>query len=123
NGGTLNLDGNFTPAALGTLARSGGTINLTGTLDATGSALGLNSSTGSWNLLGGILKGGTYSATGGAALIFTTSGGTLDGITAASDLNLAQPGAQVTVQHGLTLQGNTVHIGSNETNIFTFADL
>ena len=38
---TVNLGGLFTPAGLGTFNRSGGTVNLTGTLDSTGTTLAL----------------------------------------------------------------------------------
>ena len=45
---TINLGGSFTLANLGTLNRSGGTVNLTGTLDAGGGSLALNAGMGSW---------------------------------------------------------------------------
>src|SRR5205085_361217 len=84
--------------------RTGATVNLVGTLDNTGAALALDAATGSWNLAGGIVQGGMYTATGGAELIFTSSGGTLDGLTANSDLDLAtNNAAQVHVVNGLTL--------------------
>ena len=95
---TVNLGGLFTPAGLGTFNRSGGTVNLTGTLDSTGTTLALNAGTGSWNLSGGTLKGGSYTASGGAELVFTPSGGTLDGVTANSALDLSQgSGTNVTI--------------------------
>ena len=59
----------------GTFSRSGGTVNLTGTLDNTGTTLALDATTGSWNLVGGTLKNGTLSESGGAELVFTSSGG------------------------------------------------
>jgi hypothetical protein len=120
NGGTLNLGGNFTLASLWTLTRSGGTINLTGTLDASATGLNLDAGTGSWNLAGGTLRGGTYSASGGAELVFTTQGGTLDGITAASNLDLAtNDGATVYVSHGLTLDHVAVLLGSANSSTST----
>src|SRR5207237_4876350 len=88
-GGTLNLGGSFTLAGLGTLTRSGGTVNLTGALDNTSATLAFTATTGSWNMLGGTLKNGTLTEAGGARLIFTNSGGTLDGVTASNDLDLA----------------------------------
>jgi hypothetical protein len=111
---TVNLGGTFTLAGLGTFNRTAGTVNLTGTLDASASGLALDATTGSWNLKGGTLKGGTYSASSGAALVFTKSGGTLDGVTADSDLVIAGPGgigASATVADGLTLGGVTIYLG------------
>ena len=72
-GGTLNLGGSFTTADVATFSRNGGTVNLTGTLDNTGTTLALNAATGSWNLVGGTLKNGTLSESGGAELVFTNS--------------------------------------------------
>jgi hypothetical protein len=110
---TTDLGGRFTLAGLGTFQRNSGTVNLTGVLDAYASGLVLNGNTGSWNLSGGTLRGGTYSASGGAELVFTSQGGTLDGVTAASDLDLAsESGASATITDGLTLQKATVHLGN-----------
>jgi hypothetical protein len=110
---TTNLGGAFTLAALGTFNHSGGAVNLTGVLDARSSGLALNGTTGSWDLAGGTLKGGTYSASGGAGLVFTDRGGTLDGVTAASDLDLATNSfSYATVTDGLTLQNTTVRLGN-----------
>ena len=110
--GTLNLGGTFTLADLGTVVRTGGTVNVTGTLDNTGKTLALDGTTGSWNLWGGTLLGGGYTASGGAELFFTNQGGTLDGVTAASDLDLASnSGANVSVLDGLTLDNSTIYIG------------
>src|SRR5262249_39801052 len=50
---TLNLGGTFTTAGLGSYARNGGVINLTGSLDNSGTTLVLDGATGSWNLAGG----------------------------------------------------------------------
>ena len=61
---TLNLGGSFTTAGVGNLERTGGTVNLVGTLDNTGATLTLNATTGSWDLVGGILENGTYTASG-----------------------------------------------------------
>ncbi len=110
---TVSLGGQFTLAALGTFNRTAGTVNLVGTLNNTGTTLALNATTGSWNLLGGTLIGGTLSESGGAELVFTSSGGTLDGVTAASDLDLASNnGAFAYVKDGLTLSNSTVHLGN-----------
>ncbi len=87
-GSTLNLGGSFNTAGLGTLNQSGNTINLIGKFDNTGTTLALTPATGSWNLLGGTLTNGTLTETGGAELVFTASGGTLDGVTIDGNLDL-----------------------------------
>ncbi len=113
---TVNLGGLFTLAQLGTFTRSGGTVNLAGTLDNTGTTLALDATTGSWNLVGGTLKNGTYSASAGAELVFTDQGGTLNGVTADSDLDLATNAAggqdYVQIVNGLTLNNATVYLGN-----------
>ena len=114
SGGTLDLANTFTTAALGTFNRTGGTVNITGTLDNTGATLTLNSTTGSWSLAGGTLKGGTVNASGGAELLATATGGTLDGISAFNaNLNATAANSIVTVLNGLTLNGTaTLGTGS-----------
>ena len=110
---TVNLGGAWTLAGLGTFNRTGGTVNLTGTLDNTGGTLALDAATGSWNLLGGTIKGGTITMSGGAQLVATGNGGTLDGVTLASDLDLASTnGAFVYILNGLTLDNATVWLGN-----------
>ena len=111
NNATVNLGGSFTLARLGTFNRTGGTVNLTGTLNNTGLELVLNATAGSWQLLGGTIRGGTVSTTGGAKLMGTTSGGTLDGVTLNGNLDVSVGnGAYVTTVNGLVLNG-TVSIG------------
>jgi hypothetical protein len=109
---TVNLGGWFTVVGLGTFSRTNSTVNLTGTLDNTGTTLTLDAATGSWNLAGGTIKGGAYSSADGAELVFTSAGGTLDGVTANSDLDLATNDATVHIVDGLTLSGTTVYLGS-----------
>jgi hypothetical protein len=109
----VNLGGSFSAASLAGFQRNGGTVNLSGTLDETGAGLELDATTGSWNLTGGTLKNGTYSAADGAELFFTSRGGTLDGVTANSDLDLASnSGAAATIKDGLTLDNVTVRLGN-----------
>ena len=75
NNSVLNLGGSFTTAGLGSYTRSGGSINLAGSLDNTGATLVLDAATGSWNLRGGTLKGGTLATLDGTALAATGNGG------------------------------------------------
>ena len=77
-----------------TFSRTGGAVNLTGKLTNTGDTLALNATTGSWNLVGGTITGGTVSVTGGADLIGTTTTSTLaGGVTLLGDPNLTLPQA------------------------------
>ena len=100
-------------AGLGSFTRSGGTVNLTGTLNNTGTTLALTAATGSWNLLGGAISGGTVTETGGAELTFTNSSGTLAGVTFDNNLDLASVNdANATITGGLTLNGATVDLGN-----------
>ena len=76
--GTVNLGGQFTSAGLGTFNRTGGAVNVTGTLDNTNATLTLDTTTGSWNLAGGTIKGGviqneTTTGSGAPQLIATPS--------------------------------------------------
>jgi hypothetical protein len=74
NGGTVNFGGDFTTAELGTVCCTAGTVNLTGTLDNTGSVLNLlGSSEGVWSLDGGTIKGGVVAASGGSRLQVSSS--------------------------------------------------
>ena len=96
SGATLNLGGSFTTAGLNlaSFTRSGGAVNLTGTLNNSGSVLPLSAATGSWSLLGGTVSGGTVSVSGGAALVGTNLGGTLSGgVTLLGDPSLSLPQA------------------------------
>ena len=112
--GVLNLDGNFTTAAIGNINRTGGTINIVGTLDNTGATLALNAVTGSWQLLsGGTIKGGTITGAGGASLSLPTfNSGTFDGVTLATDVTMRN-GAVLTLRNGLVLNNGTLILGSD----------
>jgi hypothetical protein len=100
---TLNLAGQFTSTGLGLskFVRNGGTVNLSGTL--TGN-LPLTATTGSWNLAGGTLKNGTYTASGGSVL--SVRSGTFDGVTVGSDLDVTPiSNSSLTLKNGLVLNG------------------
>jgi pimeloyl-ACP methyl ester carboxylesterase len=112
NGATLNLDGSFTAASIGNFNASGGLVNLQGTLNNAGETLALAPGLGAWRLLGGTIRGGTITDTGGSVLALTESGGTLaNGVTIAAGATLdatqnidgSEDYADVT--GGLTLNG------------------
>ncbi len=118
NASTVDLGGFFTFKGLGTYNRTGGTVNLTGTLNNAASTLVLNTTTGSWNLQGGTVKGGTVEATAGIALVANTSFGTLSGVTLSASGGNASPfdmktnSSDVFVSGGLTLSGVTIFLGN-----------
>ncbi|MEI8320319.1 MAG: hypothetical protein WCH79_20500, partial [Planctomycetia bacterium] len=60
-------------------------------------------------LFGGSIVGSRFVGTDGAALVMTSSGGTLSGVTLAGDLDVSS--GSVTVRSGLTLDHATVRIG------------
>jgi hypothetical protein len=103
-GATVNLGGSFVLQDAGTLSRTGGAVNLTGVLQNAGYTLTLNETTGSWLLGGGAVVGGTVTEAGGQ-LLFTGTGGELDGVTFNGDMDLATEGVTLSVSSGLTLNG------------------
>jgi hypothetical protein len=85
SGGTLNLGGQFTLAGLGNIVRSGGTVNIKGTLDSRGQSLEIPGSYGPFRLSGGTLLGGTVNtATSGLELV----SGSLRGVAFHGDLSI-----------------------------------
>src|SRR5262249_3255503 len=91
--------------------RNSGTVYLTGTLNDAGGTLALaDATTGTWNLNGGTIVGGTVTTSGGAKLV-ARFGGTLDGVTLNGTLDMASfSGNSVTVKNGLTLN-STLPLG------------
>ena len=114
---TLDLGGSIGPAALGTITSAHGIIFLEGTLDNRGSTLALDDTTGSFYLLGGTILGGTVTTSGSAALLGSTNGATLAGVTLAGTLDLyGAPlfyNGAVTVTGGLTLDQGSVNIAAS----------
>ncbi len=115
-GGSLNLGGYFTEERLGTISRTAGLINLTGTLNNSGNTLDIGSNgvfgAGGLSKLSGIIKNGSLISSDGTVL--TSDSGTLDRVTIGS--NLIENGA-ISVNHGLTLaDGVTLNIGANTWN-------
>ena len=134
NGGTLDLGningsagsfttaglGIFAPAPAGSFSRTGGTVNLTGTLDNTGSTLALDSRTGAWNVVGGTIIGGTITTSGGNVLTAVNSSNTLSGVTLDGTLDMGSVFApKMTVTSGLTLNGTILLGSANGSNVGT----
>jgi hypothetical protein len=107
---TVHLGGSFTRTSLGTFNRSGGSVNVTGTL--TGNLM-LNAATGSWNLLGGTISDGTLSFSDGQTLFITANqNNRLSGVTVNGDLDLSAFRAYLRIANGLTLNG-TAHLSGD----------
>ena len=86
-------------------------MNLTGTLDNTGSTLALDSRTGGWNVFGGTIIGGTITTSGGNVLTAVNSSNTMSGVTLDGTLDMASVFApKMNVTSGLTLNG-TILLG------------
>jgi hypothetical protein len=119
NGATLNLGGTVTLASLGTITRSGTTtINLTGTLNLSGQTCSFNSTTGSWQLNGGTINGGTLSFADGQQLV--AASGTLNGArVSGGDFNVSGFDTTVTATGGLTVDTHNLNLsGDSETLLF-----
>ena len=99
--GSLDIAGNATVG--GNLLLAGGMLEIDGTLQvATG---------GTFTLQGGTLSNATVLA--GTTVVATPQGGTLDGVTADGDLDLATNyGAYVFLVNGLTLNNAAVWLGN-----------
>ncbi len=125
DGGTMNLGGTFATAAIAPARwdRTGGTVNLTGTATNTSSTMSLDAMTGSMNLMGGTINGGTIQSAGGATLLTPefSSGTFSGGVTLDTDMTVG-PAYTLNVNGGLTLNaGRTVTMGSG--GGFTVLDL
>lgn len=111
-GGTLNLGGTFSAAALGEFESRDGTVNLTGRLDNEGRTLALDPRTGSWRLDGGVIAGGTVTTAPGIRLVADSArGGRLERVTLDSDLQVSN--AAIQVVGGLTVNG-TITLGADQ---------
>src|SRR5207244_1935573 len=84
-------------------------VRLVGQLDNRGAQLLLDSHSGSWNLAGGSILGGTVVTTGGAKLLAGaltySDANLLDGVSLNGELDLSAPNAFVQVRNGLVLNG------------------
>jgi hypothetical protein len=126
-GSTTNLGGTFTMTQFGTFNREGGVVNLTGVVDNRENTVALNAATGSWNLIGATIRGGTLVTTDGAQFVGTKTPSTLEGVAINGELGLAD-GTRLQWQTGeipsgaeVTVSGpGTVTISGSWTNNGTF---
>ena len=104
-GGTFSTSGfNFAG-----FSRSGtGAVDLTGTLNNTGSTLALDAASGPWNLLGGTVNGGQVNSISAQTLVMTGTGGSLNNVTVLGDVYADVNNAHVRING--TSRFNTVHL-------------
>ncbi len=103
---TVNLGGEFTTAGLGSFSRTGGSVRITGTLD-NGLGLVLDSTTGSWEIAGGRVVGGTLDTVDDTLFSATGRGinsPVLDGVTMDGTLSVS-PSSSLAIVNHLTLNG------------------
>lgn len=122
--GTLQIAGTFNAVGgVGTLINDGtGVMSVTGTVINTAKTINLNATTGSLTMAGGTIKRGSINCSGGAGILTTAAGGTLDSVTVAGELLLSSIGANLTVAGTTTftaarLTGNSValYVAANAT--------
>src|SRR5258705_9083070 len=97
----FNLDGTFGLGDLGTITRSGGTVQVTGTLNGGGGILELKETTGNGKVNGGQLCELVINTSEGAALVGV--GGTLDAVTVNGNFDIF--GGNLNVINGLVMNG------------------
>lgn len=114
NNSTVQLGGNFSMSTAGNFQRTGGTVRLTGALNNSNSVLTLNSTTGSWDLHGGTISGGTVDLLDGTLLRTTgTTPSRLSGAVINGPVELA--GGELRMASGASLAGNTLLSGGTLT--------
>ena len=112
--------GIFAPAPAGSFSRTGGTVNVTGTLDNTGSTMALDSRTGGWNVFGGTIIGGTITTSGSNVLTAVDSSNTMSGVTLDGTLDMGSVFApKMNVTSGLTLNGTILLGGTSVGDVGT----
>ncbi|HVK08053.1 MAG TPA: LamG-like jellyroll fold domain-containing protein, partial [Gemmataceae bacterium] len=108
--GTLELANTTTAAGLGTIVRSGGTVNLRATVNATGDVFELNDDRGTWNLAGGSINGGTFriAPDSTSRLTLTALSSLQNGVTLDSPITYANSSVRLIANGGLTLNNVTM---------------
>jgi hypothetical protein len=115
NGGTINLGGTFTTADLGgTINGTGGSLNITGSLNNASATLVAPDGGGVYTLYAGTITGGTVN---GSALAFSSSGGTLNGTTMNGSFTLPAAAPVIfTAENDTTFTGGTTAFATSTTD-------
>ena len=107
---TVNLNGEFTMAGLGSFSRTGGTVTIQGTLNnATG--LVLDSTTGGWLINGGRINGGVIETLDGVSLSAQNRKSILDDVTVDGRVSIGTS-SSIAFLNDLTVNGQVVIAGS-----------
>ena len=118
----LNLGGTFTTPDALAVQHGGTTVTLTGVLNNAGGTLTLGPATGSWQLNGGTIRGGTVVGTANERLICKSANNRLDGVTLAAgtvlDLSTIQY-AQCYLDNTVTIDG-TVLLGESDGSTYGY---
>jgi hypothetical protein len=117
---TLNLGGTFSTSGFNFagFTRTAGTINITGTINNGSSTLTFNSRTGSWILLGGTISNGTIAFEEGNTLVYSSTGGTLSGVSFPSGVDFTGPGHKATLNN-VSIAGELRLTGSSSSATLT----
>jgi hypothetical protein len=123
DGGTFNLGGTVSSVGLGNVSRSGGTVNVVGTINNSGSTLSFEQFAGRWNLgQGGKIIGGIVGASGDSGSLPVTGAATMDGVVIDVDVDV-MPGATLTLagtwanNRRISASDSTVQIGGTPSKI------
>lgn len=113
-GGTLNLAGTLRTTGFGTLAGASGSVNVIGTINNTNANFSLDPTTGDLRLNGGTILGGIVNAaTGSAIRVASNTQNRLSGLTVNGEILLSEASSVVRLQNGLTLNGAIRLSGAN----------
>ena len=123
--GTVYLDGTFSYASVQNARwnRSGGTVNVTGSLTIGNSnTLTHTAAMGVWRLLGCTITGGTLASTGGTLVGTNSASSVFDGVTLDANLDMMSVnGAQVTIKNTVTLaNGRTISVGAADGSTYGY---
>ena len=109
--GSLTIGGETFLSELGTITRTGGTVNLAGTLNLEGGTLTLDNNTGPWRVNDGIIRNGTFVGSGLGTLSFAGQrDNRLDNMTINGNLILNETNSTFQIDNGLTLNGTVTMI-------------
>jgi hypothetical protein len=116
NGATLNILTNLTTAQLGAFNSTGGTLQISGTLDNTSANLTL-SGAGNSLLLTGTIKNGNASIAGGAQLSMTSGTFNVPNLTVGTGGTFHQSGGNITLST-LSQSGGNVSLGGTTQTLY-----
>jgi hypothetical protein len=120
--GVLNLAGSFATAGIGTVNHTGGVVSISGAVDNTAATLALTGTTGSFQLNGGVITGGSMTAAGGSQLQIQGNNANrlVNVAVGAGVLDFSATGARVRLQGTTALAAGSVVTLTGNSSIVTF---